>query len=103
MAKKQPSNFPNIDALLECGARLAGSYDLPVPPEDKLRGKINEILFGPRRYWDSWEKGLVTKAELRYVLLAHMATFVATSAGVPPPQYREDLALEQAIDSALFG
>lgn len=84
------------------GKELADHYHLPQAPDDKMRAKLQDILI-TRGNFEAFQMEILTREELRNVLLAHMVTLIASTAGIPEPNYHENPDLDQKVDAALFG
>jgi len=93
--------LPNMEALLTCGVRLA-KLNSPSPvPKERMRAKINEILYA-RKNLVGFQKGLITREELRNLILAHMMnTLIFNYAGVDE-KWRDNPRLAISVEKALF-
>jgi len=94
---------PDWEALIACANRLAASLSLPSPPPDKVRSKMQEVLF-ERHALARFERRVFTLPELRNLLLADLWLLVCDCAGVPmPAEYREDSELDREVERAVYG
>jgi hypothetical protein len=92
---------PDVDALVLCAKRLAANISVPCPSDEELSAKLNYVLI-EREYFACWRRNIITLAELRNVLLAHLQTFLCRAAGVEEPlSFREDHALYRDVEAAL--
>jgi hypothetical protein len=92
---------PDMDALVACAGRLARALSVPPAPEEKVRSKIKEILYD-REKLECFRQGLITREELRDVLLAHLETLICQCAGAEgPKKIWEDNALLGQVELAL--
>jgi len=81
---------------------LAHALDLPSPPDAELRRTIQQILFD-RHAAAAVGSGIMMRAELRDLLLAHLQTLVCENAGVSEPGRWQSSDLLEAVEIALFG
>lgn len=95
---------PDMDTLVACTNDLAKNFRLPSPTAHTMRLKLEEILF-QRGCFQACQEGIITKSELRNLVLAHAITLIATSAGVPEPNWHdaEHLQVIRLVELALFG
>jgi hypothetical protein len=94
---------PDVNALVMCGTRLARLLSLPVAPERILRLKIEEVLF-ERQNYSAFKEGIITRTEIRNVLLAHMQTLICHVAGVEEPSKGwDDPKLYCDVEEAICG
>ncbi|NUP14132.1 MAG: hypothetical protein HOW73_49495 [Polyangiaceae bacterium] len=87
----------------------ADAMGLPRPALSVLRSFLFRLLYQPQRLrgkeaWDSYCTGLITAAELRNLVMAHLATWASDLASAPEPSSTQWTTpeLEEAFEVALF-
>ena len=70
-----------ISGLILIGREQAEILSLPSVENDKLRGKIVELLI-ERGNYECAKHGIITKDELANLILAHFQTFLCNNAKV---------------------
>jgi hypothetical protein len=103
-AAKQMKTMPNITQLVRCSELLARCLSVEPAPESSVREVIDEILF-TRGNFECAQRGILTRHELRDLLLAHFCTRLYDESA-PPGVGREpwrDEELNRCVKAALFG
>ena len=65
-----------------------------------MRSKMEEILFG-RENFECYRQNIITREELKNLILAHMQTLIANNARVDEPSCLEDPDLFRQVDRAI--
>ncbi|WP_437720552.1 hypothetical protein [Sorangium sp. So ce861] len=90
------------ELVLSAAVRWTGAHH--IQPQ-AAAGRVQELLFCERRYWECFSAGLIGADELRDVLLARLQTWIEHETGqvAPEPDLWINSHLEGAVDDALFG
>lgn len=94
---------PDINVLIACGTRLARLLSVAPASTQALRDKLEEILF-ERKNYKCFEEGIITREEVRNLVLAHLQTLICHSAGVEEPTVQWiDAELCSDVENAICG
>jgi len=75
---------PDLKALVDCCKALARLLSVPPAPEHEIRSKIKNILFNQKGLLH-FQMGLITREELRNLLIFHLQTLICRHAGAAEP------------------
>jgi hypothetical protein len=100
---------PDFDELVSCAALAARAMGLAETDGGTLTRLMAELLHEPEReggreLWNCYASGLITAIEVRNVIIARLATWLANRRGVEEPSSEMwcTAQLERAFDRALF-
>lgn len=102
----------NIDDLLACIELMAASMEFKSLPQEKAKQLIEHVLFDQKYYgvegkqaWACYASGIITKREVRNLLMAHAATKIAHENQRNEPQLSSYISPElcHRFECALFG
>ena len=100
---------PDVDALVQCAVQSARAMGLPDELGYRARTLLLDVLYKPqsnggKEAWNCYVSGLITATELRYLLMAHMATWLADQGAIPEPSSElwATTTLERGFDRALL-
>lgn len=103
---------PNIDDLLACIELMAASMKFKSLSQEKAKQLIEHVLFDQKYYgvegkqaWACYASGIITKREVRNLLIAHAATKIAQENKRNEPQLSSYTSpgLYHRFERALFG
>jgi len=105
LAAAPSANPARVLPSLELLARTVVHFNPWVDRWDlqELGRAFSEILFEPGRYWEAFERGSITRAELRNALVARAQTYVADAFRAPVSPEDLENAIVAELDRVLFG
>ena len=103
------SEHPDINELVSCAGLAARAMGRADADEGTLTRLLADLLHKPqgeggREIWNCYASGLITAIELRNVIIARLATWLADRGGAEEPSSEMwcTAQLERAFDRALF-
>lgn len=96
-----PLQKPNMKAVFKTAKSIIAQVGEHSLSDATIQKKIEEILFGYKEGWLSFQEGLLTREELANLLLAHLDTLVEDACG--KRFYTEDSSDCILMQRALFG